>query len=599
MVTPGRSPVRRLVEAYERPFRDRMTVSPEGADDPAQLAVAAAALPVASAGLLDLALLVAPVGEALPDRLRPLVERAGEPLWLAGILLPRTTVSPGGSILPTHYAAQCRLNPALLGHPPHLLGLADVVTIPAGADRPTFPPADARWDAVIVAAAVEANPPTLREDGAVRRDVEKRLFASLGGDADRWSLALRVARAQGLVRVEGNTLKGLPEATPRSIPDPAVLFDSPVAAQAAGMVLRLVRDEWLAVPGLLGALRDRCRELFYSPRGGAYPDGRRFDDAGWALVEEVILTGALDTLHRSGWLDAHRDGSGIVSVRRAGPRVRHDEGFLLTPDGEALVPVGALPGPDYGRLARMAPFLDGERLCRHRLGRDGVSADMAAGHGDAVEFLTRWSRTGLAPGLADALREWQRSASRLTILTGVDVEEDESGQLRLALRPPDGPYRVIDYLPSPRARFLYQRGRILIPHGWDPLTVRGVVATIARRVESDGDAHEYVPERRPHRDTGALLDRLREFHGGELPGEIEAIVLAGGGLPPVRVESAVVVHVPGQAAAALRRDWVAGPLLHRWIAADQVVVARTDLDALRARLTELGLAMEGDLAGAG
>lgn len=589
-----KSPVRRLVEAYDPTFRGRMTVPPESVDDPVALAAAAEALPPAARDLLDLALLVGPAGDVLPERLRPLIEAAGEALWLAALLLPRTSVpSPGASLLPTHYAAACRLNPAVAGQRPALLGRSEVTVVPEEAARATFPPSDARWDATLVAAWIEANPVVLRDDGLVRRDVERRMFAALGGESERWALALRLARVLGLVRAEGGKLRGFPEANTRSLADPAVLFESPAQAAASTLLLRLVGEAWVDVPGLLHALERHARECLFSPRMGAYADGRRFDAAGWEAVEAPLLLGALDVLHRAGWVEAHRDGRGIRAARRAVARPRHDEGFLLTPDGEILVHVGALSSPDLGRLARMAPFLDGERLCRHRLTREGVGADLAAGHSDAVAFLAGHSRTGVPPAVADSIREWQRSASRLLILTGADVEEDDEGRLRLALRPPEGPHKVIDYVPAPRARFLYQRGRIEIPTGWDPLTVRAAVRRIARPVEGTPEARVYVPERRENRDVADLLDRLRSFHGGELPGEVETIVLAGGGLAPVRAEPAVLVSLPGAAAAAVRRDWVAGPLLSRWVSQDQAVVAAADVGVLRERLLQLGLSWEG------
>jgi hypothetical protein len=244
----------------------------------------------------------------------------------------------------------------------------------------------------------------------------------------------------------------------------------------------------------------------------------------------------------------------------------------------------------------MAPWIDGDRLCRHRLTREGVGADLALGHLDAAGFLTSHSRTGLPPSVADMLREWQRSASRVTLLSGVDLEEDEDGKLRMVSVPPVGPYRTIDYTSAPRARFLYARGRITIPHGWDPLTVRAAVARIAEPTTpepGEPDASAWIPTRRNHRNVGELLDQLRAFHGGDLPGEIETLVLAGGGLPPIRVESALVLHIPGPVAHALRRDWVAAPLLPRWLSNEEAVVTTADLPRLRARLTELGLGWEG------
>ncbi|MFN7146468.1 MAG: hypothetical protein ACK4YP_22025, partial [Myxococcota bacterium] len=333
-------------------------------------------------------------------------------------------------------------------------------------------------------------------------------------------------------------------------------------------------------------------EVLCSPVDGRYADrsGIPFDAAGWEAVAAATFREVADTLHRAGVLDAARAGLTISAVRRPGPRSSFSPGFVLLPDGNLLVHSGELPSTEYGRLARLAPYVDGERMHRHRLTREGVAADLAAGHRDTLEFLTEHSRTGLPPNIADTVREWQRSATRITVLTGVDVEEDDEGKLRLA--PPGVEGRVIDYTKPPKARFLYRKGRITIPDGWDSLGVRAVVERIARYAGREGDERVYVPERRAHPDVPALVARLEAFYGGELPGEIEALVVSGAGLDPVRTERAWLVHLPSNVASALRRDWIAGPLLRRAVTPEEVVVAEVDLPALRARFAELGVPWE-------
>ena len=59
---------------------------------------------------------------------------------------------------------------------------------------------------------------------------------------------------------------------------------------------------------------------------------------------------------------------------------------MLLPDGNLLVHSGELPSTEYGRLARLAPYVDGERMHRHKLTREGVASDLAAGHRDAREL---------------------------------------------------------------------------------------------------------------------------------------------------------------------------------------------------------------------
>jgi hypothetical protein len=236
---------------------------------------------------------------------------------------------------------------------------------------------------------------------------------------------------------------------------------------------------------------------------------------------------------------------------------------------------------------------------RHRLTREGAAADVSAGHHDTLAFLERHSRTGVPPHVADSIRDWQRAAQRIVVLTGLDVLEDDEGRLRLATAGEspvsDAPAaesasaRTIDYTAAPRARFVYRRGRIAIPDGWDALTVRAAVERVARYVGREGDERVYAPEIRSHAEPGALLERLRVFHGGELPGEIEVLVLSGADLPPVVATPVHLIRLPTAAAGPLRRDWIAGPLLKSGLSDTDFVVASEDLAPLRARVEALGL----------
>jgi hypothetical protein len=297
-------------------------------------------------------------------------------------------------------------------------------------------------------------------------------------------------------------------------------------------------------------------------------------------------------LHRVGFLDVSRDAEGHpAAARRAGQRPAFEQGFLLLPDGDVLVHSGDLDSASYGRLCRLAPYVDGERVHRHRISRAGVAADLAANHRDPVGFLRAHSRTGVPPGIVESIADWSRSATRISVVTGVDVAEDDDGTLRVlplgAELPADA--RVVDYLRPPRARFLARRGQLVIPDGSDALTVRAAVTRVARYAGRDGEERIYEPELRAHADPDELLHRLREFYGGELPGELEVLVLAGARLPPIEVRPMFLVRLPAVAAAALRRDRVAGPLLRRGVADDEVVLDAAELAELRSRATELGL----------
>lgn len=562
-----------------------MTVPLASVEDPVALAAAAEALPASARSLLDLLLLVSVPGEPIPERLRDRVAKDGQALWLAAMLLPRASSWHEGSLHPQHYSGSCRLNPALAGVE---ITMARVVCEAVA----SFPPADVRWDAVVVAAALEATPAALTQDGVIRRDVERRLYSQLGDDDHRWSLALRYARAIGLVRATGGRLHGLPDAHPRPAGDVAALLPNSGSAAAATLLLRLARAEWTSVDWLEALFQGAGREALYSPLGKNYPQrSEPFDDAGLLKVEYPALQLALDVLHRVGVIDASRDHDRVLAFRLPQPRPKAQGGFLLTPDGSVLCHVAELRLEVYSRLARVAPFVDGDTLRRHRLTRDGIVAELGAGHRDTVEFLGEHSRTGVPSNVVDQIREWQRSATRLSIVTGVDVVEEPDGRLRIATPADAG--RVIDYTTKPRARFVAMHGKLFVPDGWDPLDLRATLARIARPAGREGESWVYEAELRAHTNTAPLLAKLREYHGGDLPGEIEALVLAGAGLPPVVASDAVIVKLPLEAASALRRDRVAGTLLRRTIGADESVVPRADLDVLRARMAELGIGWSG------
>ena len=558
-----------------------MRVSAEAADDPAALRVAVEALPPTARALLDQLLLVARSGDPLPDRLRERIGLEAGPLWASAVLLPRATAWQEGSLHPQHYAGACRLNPAV-GTWAFSLPAPPPIEAPAA-----FPPADARWDAVVIAALLEANPAALTVDGSIRRDVERRLYAQLGDDDARWSLAFRYARAVGLVRVQDQRLVGQPEARMRSLTDLATVLPGALHASAAALILRIAASGWTSVEWFERLLAGSGRETFYSPRGKLYPQRtERFDAAGWLEIEQPALREALDVLHRVGAIDALRDHEAVVAFRAAQPRPAPIGGFLLTPAGEVIGHVAEMRLEQYGRLARMAPFVQGDALRRHQLSRDGIAAELGAGHRDTLDFILANSRTGVSPNIVDQIREWQRSASRLTVVTGVDIVE-EDGKLRVALPGDSG--RVIDYTQRPRARFLALDDRLLVPDGWDPLDLRALLNRVARPIGRDGDAWAWKAEPRPVGDVAAVLNRLRAYHGGQLPAELELMLLASGGLPPVVGEAAVLVRLPAAAAAAIRRDRVAGPLLRLAVGPEEAVVAREDVPALAARLTELGL----------
>ena len=580
MPPPPPTPARLLL-AYDAHYRASMTVAPADVENPEVLVAAARLLPPAARSLLDLLLLASVPGEPLPERLRERIGRDGQLLWLAALLLPRASSWQEGGLHPQHYSGSCRLNPGLSG-------LAISVDRVPHECVASFPPADVRWDAIVVAAALEASPASLTQDGVIRRDVERRLYSQLGDDDHRWSLAFRYGRAAALIRATGGRLHGLPDAHPRPLGDVAGLMPNAAAVAAATLILRLALPEWTSVAWLESLFDGACRELLFSPLGRGYSqNSEAFDDSGLVRVELPALQLALDVLHRVGALDAARDHDRVLAFRVPQPRPKALGGFILTPDGSLLCHVAELRLDVYARLARVAPFVDGDILRRHRLTREGIVAELGAGHRDTLEFLAEHSRTGVPANLIDQIREWQRSATRLSILTGVDIVEEPDGTLRIAI--PTDVGRVIEYTTRPRARFVALHGKLLVPDGWDPLDVRAALACIARPAGREGDAWVYEPELRAQLNPAPLLARLREYHGGELPGEVEALVLAGSGIGPAAATEAVIVKLPAEVASALRRDRIAGPMLRRTVSVDESVVPANDLEPLRARLAELGI----------
>jgi hypothetical protein len=581
-VRPGIIPTAaQLVAAYEPSFRASMTVRPDRVEDPASLRSAYGKLDQDAAALVDLCWLAAATGEIVPDRLRDTVARAGDAPWRAGLLLPRATPSAGSQVHPLHYAGSCRLNPAARALRPRWLPSTDAVA--------TFAPADARWDAVVLAADLESQPATLNADGSLRKDAERRLLTGRGGDEARWALALRWARATGLVRVVAHRLHGFPEGHARPVQDPAALCSSALAATAAALVLRVASETWVDVAGLGRELEARAREVLVSPIAGCYPGTEvAFDADGWVSTEIPALREALDVLHRVGAIDASRDASGVTAFRRPGARPALGSGWMVLPDGDVLVHVGEVPLDSYGRLCRLAPFVDGDALRRHRLARVGVAADMTAGHHEPVEFLAAGSKHGAPPTVADMVREWERSASRVTLLTGVTVVEAEDGTLSVGEAAPG--MDVVDYREPPRARFFSHGAHLRVAEGENALTVRAALERVAVEVGRDSAGRIFRPELRRHDDPTRVLDRLRAYCDGGIPGEVEAMVLAGAGLGPVTSANVLLLHLPSAAAPSLRRDRVLAPYFSRAVSTSEVVVEQDQVERVRARLAELGIA---------
>jgi len=570
------SGVQSIVATFDPDFRASMTVQGPDLSDPDALMAAAARLDPVARDLVDALRLGVGAGEAVPDRFRKEIDADGEGLWLAGLLLPRVAPSAGATIDPRYYSGMCRLNPALASVPvwQHLQR--------PGPERGHLPPTHLPADGIVVAAALERQPARLTQAGVVRKDDLRRFLASLGDNLERWSLALDWAKEVGLARAAGAFLYGYPESKPRPFTDPLVLMPDEGTAAAAGLLLRVAGNDWVELEALSDELKDRC-PLVLAPK--TRPRTR------WKKRERPWLLAAANLLHRLHLLDAIRGVDGVEHFRRLHPQPERVGGFLLTPDREIVVDPRELPGPEYGRLCRVAPFLGGDMVHRHRLTLEGVTADLAQGYEGLLGWLSQWSRTGVPGNVESGIREWQRAAARVRLYSGVTVLEDPTrGADRFVILdgpvPPDA--RELDYRGTPPARFEVVEGSLRVPYGEDALTVRVLAARAGMRVDPDrlGWCWEIAPD--PTHSPDELLRALRRHHEGPLPGELEAAVLGAAGDLACESQPCTLLMLPEPAADALCRDRVAGPLLRRRLDARTCVVLAADLGVVRDRLEWLG-----------
>ena len=573
----------RLINSYDPSFRRTMTVSPAEAGRGEVLNRAVGELSGPAADLAATLLVAVGAGEVVPARLQAQIDRWGEPLWRMAFLLPRTTPSPGATIDPRYYSADCKVNAALASVRP-------LPELGEGTDWPSHrPPSDALWDATVVAAHLEASPATLTRDGKVRKDVERRVLRELGEDNARWTLALAMARTTGLVREAAGRLYGRPESFPRRLPllEPSHLLEGD-AAVAGNALLRIVSHVWVDFNELMQLLERRCPFLITDNR-----------DVPWRAREEQSFRAAATALHRAGVLDASLSGEGVAALRLAGPRPLRPQGFMLTPDRDILVAPGELPGIEYGRLCRVAPYVDGDVVHRHRLTREGVAGDIAAGYDDLSTWLASRSRTGVPMGVRMLLDEWAASAVRITLYTGVSVLEQDGRFTVLEEGGVPSSARLLYYDEPPPARFFVEDGVLSVPFGEDALTVRASMARLGSPLPQADRCHRWRLAPEPLSDPDRVLDQLRRYHLGPLPPELESMVHAAGGRRGCWMEDAVVLHLPAEATDPLRRDRVVGRLIGRDLGGGQAVVDRRDVPVLIERLKALGFVVDQALGGAG
>ncbi len=579
-----------LLKAYDPAFAATMDCKAKDLLVPESCLERAGHLETESRDLLDTLLLAAPLEQPVSQRFRIAIEALGEPLWRSGLLLPRATPSRGATLDPRNYAASCRLNPGLASRKP----FCEQDLTPDLDPQASLPPFDSHWDAMVVAAELERHPLGLTQEGRPRHDGLEKLWNRLGGRSERWTIALALGRTQGLVRPVQGKLTGFPESTPRPLRDPSLLLSDEESA-AGRALLVLVGQDWVDWPALLSLLEKRSRTLLFSPNHALPPQYASRPSlpfqSGWQSMEVRRFEAACTCFFQVRVFDVARGPDGVLAVRRSQGDNERAGGLLLTPDLEILVAPCEIDRTSYGRLCRLAPYQDGDRVHRHRLDRPGVAADLAAGHTNPEDFLASHSRIGVPEGVAQFLAEWSRSASRLSLFTGVDILEEDAS-FRIVQQHPPG-VRVLDYGGSepPPAELEVEGDLLRVPLGKDPLQLRFLVEAAGEYQGVEDGAHVYTLRPLPHKDPQRLIEALSHYCESSLPGNVEAAILSVSE-EPYQVQDALLLKVSPEAAAALSRDPSLAETIQGPLESGLLVLKASDLDLVEARLAALGFRQE-------
>lgn len=549
-----------------------MLVALDGLDDAAQVCAAVQGLPRRLQDASDAVLLSAGPGGSLPKELQHLSALEQGALWRAGVLVPTATVSPGARIDPLRYAGRCRVNPVLAERAP----LPDLRSSEGHAA--SVSPSRARWDAVVLAAAAEAAPLRVNKTGEVHKEDEKRLLHRRPGGVIRWRLAYALARAGHLLQVDGNLLRGRPEARMRRVRDPSLISDEASIRWASRLLLRLA-GSWLPLEALSEALETRLPGVLAA--SGQGPRGQQL--RRW-------LGQAADTLQRLDALEVERDPDGPVAFRARSGRHEVASGGLVTSDLEVFVAPGELEPSDHGRLCRLAPYADGDVVYRHRLTEDGLRRDRLHGGTDPHGFLQRCSRRPVPASVATAFAEWQRRAGRVVLWSGATVIEEDGVFRTVPGTLPEGAWTQRNGPDAP-TQLEVKGDRLFVPRGHAPLRLRRAITAISRAVVQTEEGWEADLEARELADPDSVQAVLSAAHGGPLPGSVRIAVWGGLLGLTLRPEPATLLRIPRALADALLDDAEAGPLLQDVPGQGAVVVTVSSLPLLRARLDKLGLCL--------
>lgn len=572
-------PAAPIARAYVPAVRDALLLPPDRFDNAEAVREAASALPQEAQDRLDALLLTVGAGAALTQVVQPLVSDPQGLLWRCGAVVPNTTVSRGATIDPRLYAGSCRVNPAL----ERRVALPDLRQ--DDGYEPSLPPSRASWDAVVLAAAVEANPLRLTKSGEAHKEDRKRLLYNRPGGRRRWRLAYEVASAANLFLPDGDVLIGRPEAQGRRLRDPAALFSEP-SLQWAARLLLAVRGAWMPLEALATALETRLPTVLQASGFGPRDEQLR----RW-------LRDALDGLHRLDQVDVAVTAEGPVAFRKVQGRPLLEEGFVVSSDLEVFVAPGELERADYGRLCRLAPFVDGDVVHRHRLTEEGLRRDRLEGGEEPMRFLRSRARLPVPNAVAASLQEWQRRAARVVLWSGARVMEVDGTFRRIEGAAPEGA-RVLRGDPDAPARVWFEDDVAVVPVGADTLRLRQVVQQIAATPTVNDDAWRYPLQAQQVDRPAELQAVLESANGGALPGAVRAVLWGGTLRDAVEPEPAHLIRLPRPLIDALLDDPEAGALVEDVPGKGALAVSTTHLGALTARLKALGLSLQLGPAGA-
>jgi hypothetical protein len=407
--------------------------------------------------------------------------------------------------------------------------------------------------------------------GELRKDDIERLVKRLGGEEIRWKLAMSMARGTGMARVVGGRLHGFPAFRTRDVRDPIELLEGDVS-QAAEVLLRIVGRRWVDLSALAEVLTSRCPEVL----SGIEPSRVR---------ESLAMAGC--ALQRFGRVEAIRDIDGVCAIRSRRGMPQVPPGILVTSDGEVLVVPGAISGPDFGRLCRMAPYQGGDVVYRHRLCRKGIAADLAAGFDHAADWIQEMTPTGLPSNMRELIRGWAWSAQRMSLWTGVTLIE-EDGVLRRAEETPRVDTRF-DYSEPCLGVVEVVDEHIRVDRRGCPLGLSAVLDRVLPREEAT-QSH-WIWGLRPYStdEPQARIGDVEARIEGSIPGLLEAAIRAAGGADDLSLEAAHVLHMAPEVLDALRRETRLSEMLQRMVQPGQVLVKSEDLAPLREALSQLGL----------